>query len=121
MDLYLQVCLERRKTFTPIVYSTDRIPGAESLTAQKRLSALLSYKLKQEYSEMSGLVKARISLAIVRSNSLLLRSPQEKEACILQQPQLAEGGSDRTDCTLVWFDQGAIEGEKVTRGGQGLG
>ena len=39
---------------------------------------LLSYKLKREYSEMYGFVRARMSLAIVRSNSLLLRGPQEK-------------------------------------------
>ena len=25
-DLYLQACLERRSTFTPIVFSADRIP-----------------------------------------------------------------------------------------------
>ena len=47
-DLYLQACLESRRTFTPMVYSADRIPGAEALAAQKRLAALLSYKLKRE-------------------------------------------------------------------------
>ena len=46
-DLYLKSCLERRRTFTPMVYSVDRIPGAEALAAQKRLAALLSYKLKR--------------------------------------------------------------------------
>ena len=65
-----------------MVYSADGIPGAEELTAQKRLAALLSYKLKQEYSEMCGFVQARISLAIVRSNSLLLCGPRDKGACI---------------------------------------
>ena len=48
--LYLQACLESRSTFTPMVYSSDGIPGAEALAAQKRLAALLSYKLKREYS-----------------------------------------------------------------------
>ena len=47
-DLYLQACLECRRTFTPMVYSTDGILGAEALSAQKRLAALLSYKLKRE-------------------------------------------------------------------------
>ena len=42
-DLYLQACLERRRTFTPMVYYADKIPGAEALAAQKRLAALLSY------------------------------------------------------------------------------
>ena len=44
-DLYLQDCLESRRNFTPIVCSVDGIPGAEALAAQKRLDALLSYKL----------------------------------------------------------------------------
>ena len=51
-DLYLQACLERRRTFTPMVYSADGIPGAEAIAAQKMLAAILSYKLKREYSEM---------------------------------------------------------------------
>ena len=45
-DLYIQACLERRWTFNPMVYSTDGIPGAEDLAAQKIFSTLLSYKLK---------------------------------------------------------------------------
>ena len=74
-----------------MVYSADGIPGVEALAAQKRLSALLSYKLKREYSEMCGFVRARMSLAIVRSNSLLLRGPREKGACIWQQLELRDG------------------------------
>ena len=46
-DLYLQACLERRRNFTPIVYSADGIPGAEALAAQKKLAALLIYKLNR--------------------------------------------------------------------------
>ena len=58
-DLYLQVCLERRRTFTPMVYFVERIPGAEALAAQKRLAALIRYKRKLEYSEMCGFVRTR--------------------------------------------------------------
>ena len=83
-DLYLQACLEHRSTFTPMVYSADRIPGAEALAAQKRSATLLSYKLKREYSEMCGFVRERMSLAIVRSNSLLLCGPCDKGARIWQ-------------------------------------
>ena len=90
-DLYLQACLERRRTFTQMVYSADRIHGGEALAAQKRLSALLSYKLKREYSEMCGSVRARMSLAIVRSNSLILRGPRDKGAHIRQQSELTYG------------------------------
>ena len=55
-DLYLQPCLESRRTFTPMFYSAGGIPGAEALAAQKRLATLIRYKLKQEYSEMCGFV-----------------------------------------------------------------
>ena len=90
-DLYLQACLELRSNFTPMVYSVDGITGAEALAAQKRLSALLSYKLKRKYSDMCGFVWARISLAIVRSNSLLLRGSRDKGARIHQRPELTDG------------------------------
>ena len=45
-DLYLQDCLEHRRTFTPMGYSEDRIPITEALAAQKSLATLLNYKLK---------------------------------------------------------------------------
>ena len=65
-----------------MVYSANGIPAAEALAVQKSLAALLSYKLKREYSEMCGFVRARMSLAILRSNSLLLRGPRYKGAHI---------------------------------------
>ena len=92
-DLYLQACLERIMNFTPMVYSTDGIPGAEALAAHKRLAALLSYKLKREYSEMCCFVRASMSLAIVRSNSLLLRGPRNKGARIRKRLELMDGAA----------------------------
>ena len=74
-----------------MVYSAYGITRAEALAAQKRLATLLSYKLKQEYSEMCGFVRARMSLAIVRSNSLLLRDPRDKGLRIWQEPDLTDG------------------------------
>ena len=74
-----------------MVYSAGGIPGAEALAAHKRLAALLSYKLKREYSEMCGFVWARMLLAIVRSNSLLLCGPHDKGARIRQRPDLTDG------------------------------
>ena len=74
-----------------MVYSADGIPVAEALAAHKMLAALLSYKLKQEYSEMCGFVRARMSLAIVRSNSLILRGPHDKGERIRHQHELVDG------------------------------
>ena len=75
-----------------MVYSPDVIPRAESLSSQNILVALLSYKLKREYSEMCSFVRVRMSPGIVRSNSLLLRVPRYKGGCIWQQPDLTDGG-----------------------------
>ena len=80
--LYLQAYLERISTFTPMVYSADGIPGLDALASQNMLATLLTCKLKWGYSEICGFVKARISLAIVRSNRLLLRFPWDKGARI---------------------------------------
>ena len=55
-DLYVQVCLESRCYFTTMVYSVDGIPRAETISAHNRLAALLSFKLKKEYSELCGFV-----------------------------------------------------------------
>ena len=72
-------------------YSADRIPGAEALAAKMRLSTLFVYKLNQEYSEMCGFLKARMSLAIVRSNSLPLCGPRNKGGRIRKRPELTGG------------------------------
>ena len=114
--LYLKACLELRRTFTPMVYSAEGIAGEEALAAQKRLATLISYKLKWEYSEMCGFVRARISLAIVRSNSLLLRGPHDKGARIWKRPELTDGGV--MPLIAPWC--GSILGIKTgwTRGGK---
>ena len=67
------------------------MPGAEALAAQKKSAALLSYKLKREFSEMCGFVRARMSLAIVRSNSLILCGPRDKGARIWLRQELTDG------------------------------
>ena len=74
-----------------MVYSADRITGEEALAAQKILAALLSYKLKREYSEVCGFVRAIMSLAIVRYNSLLPRVLRDIGASFWQQPEMTYG------------------------------
>ena len=83
-DKYLHSCMDRRRYFTLMVYSVDGFPGTGDVAAHRRLASLISNKLKREYSEMCGFVRARMSLAIVRSNSLLLRGPRDKGARIWQ-------------------------------------
>ena len=55
-----------------MVYYVYVTPIAKDLAAKKRLSALLRFKMKQEYSDFCGFVRAIMLLAIVGSNSILL-------------------------------------------------
>ena len=58
--LCLKDFMERRRPFTLMVYYAEVITGVDALATQKRLDALLSYKLKREYSEMCGFAKERM-------------------------------------------------------------
>ena len=87
---HLHTCMESRRSFTPMVYSTDGIPVTEALAAQQHLSSLLGYKLNWEYWEMCGFVRDQMSLAIVISNTLLLHGSREKEAYIQKKPNLED-------------------------------
>ena len=40
--------LERRHTFTPMVYSADEIPGTEALAAHRKIASHLRFNLKRE-------------------------------------------------------------------------
>ena len=82
---YLQPFMERRSTLTPMLYSVDVITGTEAIVSHQRLASLLRNNLKLEYSYMCGFVRARMSLAIVRSNILLLRGVRDKETYICQR------------------------------------
>ena len=116
-DLYFQACLELRRTLNPVFYSTDGIPGADALAAQKRLAALLNYKLKREYSETCGFIQARMLLAIVRSNSLLLCGPHDKGACIWKWSDLTDGAV--MALIAPWRGTGKMSRDKVRDTGQG--
>ena len=72
-DLYGEACLERRRSFGALVYSVDGMPCKEARAFERRIASLLASKWERPYSEMCGFVRTRISVAIVRSNTLLLR------------------------------------------------
>ena len=72
-DKYLNACLERRRTFIPLVYSVDGMACKETKAFEKWVALLLATKHDHQYSEMVGFVRARMSLAIIRANTLMLR------------------------------------------------
>ncbi len=72
-DKYAKACLERRRSFTPLVYSVDGLACKEAQAFERRVASLLAAKWDRQYSEMVGFVRTRMSIAIVRANTLLLR------------------------------------------------
>ena len=88
---YLHPFLERKCSFIPMVYPAYGVPGTEDVAAQRHLASLLSNKLKREYLEMCGFIRAWVSLAIVGSNTLILQGAMDNEAYIRQRPNLEDG------------------------------
>jgi hypothetical protein len=76
-DKYGALCVARRRTFTPLVFSVDGMRGPECAAASKRLATLLSLKWKKTYSEVCGYVRSRLSIALVRSANRCLRSDRD--------------------------------------------
>jgi hypothetical protein len=81
-DKYLDACIERRRQFTPLVYSVDGMMGSEARAASKRLASHLANKWKRAYSDVCGYVLSRQSLALVRATSLCLRGARDPTARI---------------------------------------
>jgi hypothetical protein len=71
---YGDLCIAKRQTFTPLVFSIDGLLGKEATAASKRLASSLAGKWKRSYSEICGYVRSRISIALVRSSSRCLRA-----------------------------------------------
>jgi hypothetical protein len=89
-DKYLRACHEMRRDFTPLVYSVDGCAGRETKQAEKKLAGALAGKWDREYSEMVGYVRARMALAVVRANTLLIRGSRRRRA---QRPHIDEGAA----------------------------
>ena len=78
-DKYLNVLHEQRKDFSPCVYSVDSLAGREARAVERRIAGLLAQKWRQPYSAMVHYVRVRMALAIVKSNSLLIRGSRDRQ------------------------------------------
>jgi hypothetical protein len=92
-DKYVDACVERRRQFTPLVYSVDGLLGSEARAASKRLACLLSQKWKCAYSDVCGYVLSRQALALVRTTSLCLRGTRNPSDCARYRSAAFECGS----------------------------
>ena len=70
---YEEACLERRRDFTPMIYSVDGMADKHARAAEKRIAGILAAKWTRQYSQIASFVRTRMCIAIVRSNTLLLR------------------------------------------------
>jgi hypothetical protein len=77
---YNELCLARRRTFTPLVFSVDGLHGPEATAATKRLASLLAKKCNRAYSELVRFVRFRLWVALVRSSSRCLRADRDRFA-----------------------------------------
>ena len=77
-EKYLKACLDQRRTCAPLAYSVDGMAGYEAHAFKKPITFLLATKWGQEYSELVGFLCAKMAMAVVRSNTLLLRGPRLK-------------------------------------------
>ena len=73
---YEQACLAQRRDFTPLVYSVDGLASKDAHNAERHLASVLATKWGRSYSKMANFVRTRMSLAVVRSNTLLLHGDQ---------------------------------------------
>ena len=89
-DKYEQVCIERRRTFCPLVYSVDGMACKTARAFEKRVASKLATKMDRRYSEMVGFVRARMSLVVIRSNTLLLRGARVGRAF---RPDIADAAA----------------------------
>ena len=68
-----------RKDFTPLVYSVDGIAGREAKSVEKHLTYHLSKKWHKPLPQMVYHVWIRMSIAVVRANSLLIRGSRDQQ------------------------------------------
>jgi hypothetical protein len=73
-DKYGALCIARRRTFTPLVFSVDGLLGKEATAASKRLASSLAAKWKRSYSEVCGFIRSRLSIALIRTSSRCIRA-----------------------------------------------
>ena len=91
---YLSACLERRMSFTPLVFSVDGQMGQEAAAATKRLALLLAGKWRRHYSDTCGFVRSRIAISLARTVSMCLRGSRNPSAHV-SRPHMESGAGLR--------------------------
>jgi len=67
-----------RGTFTPMIFSTLGGMGSEAKIVVKKLATLLADKKNEKYSHTLGLLRARITFALIRAAGVCLRGTRKR-------------------------------------------
>ena len=70
---YLEPCFNLRWSFTPFVVSSDGLLGREAKNLLKQLSLRVADKWQKPYSVVAGIVRSRMSIAIIRASHQCIR------------------------------------------------
>jgi hypothetical protein len=89
-DPYGIACRVQQKDFTPLVYSVDGMPGKQARSAERRLAQILAAKWGRQYSDVVNFVRCRMSLSVVRSISLVLRTERQTLPWVRRAPDASE-------------------------------
>ena len=88
---YLQACLKQRRSFVPFVVSTDGMLGYEANNLIRRLALKLAEKWSFPYSQVCGMVRARVSIAIARATHLCIRGSRIPASKMSRKVQWDDG------------------------------
>ncbi len=72
-DKYEEACLKRRQDFTSMIYSVNGMADKHARAVERRIAGMLAAKWTWPYSQMACFVRTWMCLAVVWSNTLLLR------------------------------------------------
>ena len=91
-QIYLEVCLQHCRHFSPFVSSVDRFLGVETTENLKRLASFLAKKWRKPYSKTCGYAKSRIAITLVRATRRgIWGSRVLAHRISVQQPQWEDG------------------------------
>lgn len=88
---YLQHCLKQRRSFVPFVVSTDGMLGYEANNLIRRIAKRLAEKWDLPYSQICGMVRARVSIATARATHLCIRGSRVPASKISHRVQWDDG------------------------------
>ena len=88
---YLEPCFNQRCSYTPFVVSTNGFLSREAKSFLKQLSLHLVDKWQKPYSVVAGIVRSRMSIAIIRATHQCIRGSRISFRDISKRIQWMDG------------------------------